>query len=163
MLLYTTDTPASQIVEVYTDKSTGNRSLFSKTAFRVHEPISDFYWSAVYPEPSYLTVQIGEAAHISLMPSFLACVNHSCHPNSFFDPEQKQLVCIKPIAAGEEITFFYPSSEWSMTQPFDCYCASPFCLHHIAGARYLSPEQQKRYRFTPFIQKKLATAYGLSS
>ena len=163
MLLYSTDTPAPAIVEVYTDRSTGNRSLFSKTAFGVDEIISSFYWTAVYPVPTYLTVQIGEAAHISLLPSFLACINHSCQPNSFFDTGQKQLVCIKPIRSGEEITFFYPSSEWSMDRPFDCSCAGPSCLKRIAGAKYLAPDELERYRFTPFIQKKLATIYGLSS
>ncbi|MBE7173723.1 MAG: SET domain-containing protein-lysine N-methyltransferase [Williamsia sp.] len=163
MLLHSIDTLAPAIVEVFTDRSTGNRSLISKVSFSAGDPISSFYWSHVYPSPTYLTIQLGEEEHISLLPSCLACVNHSCHPNAFFDIDQKQLVCIRPISCGEEILFFYPSSEWSMDQPFTCLCKSPHCLHTIAGAKYLTPVEQKRYRFTSFIQKKLASVYGLTS
>lgn len=163
MFLHSTDTFVPETVEVFTDSSTGNRSLFSKTGFKPDDVISSFYWTAIQAEPSYLTIQLGEKQHISLLPSYLACVNHSCDPNAFFDIERKQLVCIKPISRGEEILFFYPSSEWCMARPFDCHCKSRHCLQKIAGAKYLTPDEQKRYRFTGFIQKKLATHYELSS
>lgn len=26
------------------------------------------------------------------------------------------------LKEGDELTFFYPSTEWSMAQPFDCLC-----------------------------------------
>lgn len=31
--------------------------------------------------------------------------------------------------------FFYPSTEWHMAQPFDCFCGTPSCRGRIAGAR----------------------------
>lgn len=37
--------------------------------------------------------------------------------------------------------FFYPSTEWSMAQPFDCLCGTPSCRGRIAGARDMPPEQ----------------------
>ena len=163
MLIHSTNTLAPDTVEVHTDRQTGNRSLFSKSAFRAGDTISDFYWSDVFPVPSYLTVQIGEGEHISLLPSYLDCINHSCDPNVFFDIDQKRVVCIKPVGPGEEITFFYPSTEWRMERPFRCLCQSPHCLHKIAGAQFLTRDEQQRYRFTSFIKKKLASVYGLSS
>jgi hypothetical protein len=52
--------------------------------------------------------------------------------------------------------FFYPSTEWKMTQSFDCYCGSQHCIGEIKGAAYLSREAQEKYRFTDFIQQQLA-------
>jgi hypothetical protein len=37
--------------------------------------------------------------------------------------------------------FFYPSTEWSMAQPFDCLCGTPSCRGRITGARDMPPEQ----------------------
>jgi SET domain len=106
----------AEIAEVITDITNGNRSLFSKKAFCKDDIISAFDWDIVYESPNYLTVQIADNKHIILQPSFLECINHSCAPNAFFDTTKKELICVKPIAIGEEITFFYPSAEWDMDQ-----------------------------------------------
>jgi SET domain len=147
---------STDLAEIRTDVVTHNRALFSKRAFEPGEVISDFYWRKIFPEATYLTIQIGEAQHIELLPSFLECTNHSCDPNAFFDIYERRLVCIKPIANGDEITFFYPSSEWDMDRPFICRCGSEHCIGYIAGAKHLTKMQQGKYRFTGFIQQKLA-------
>ena len=41
------------------------------------------------------------------------------------------------IAVGEELTFFYPSTEWEMSSPFICLCGATNCIHVVAGARFL--------------------------
>ena len=144
-----------EFLSVHTDPVTGHRSLIANRAFRPDEVISDFYWTEVYDTPNYLTIQIGDNEHVELIPDCLECTNHSCDPNAFFDTTGRQLLCIRPIAAGEEITFFYPSAEWDMGRPFDCHCNQPCCIGHIAGARYLTEEQRAGYRFTDFIRQKL--------
>jgi hypothetical protein len=155
----TTDLHNGTIAEMRIDVITGNRSLFAKRAFRENEVITPFYWTKVYYTPNYLTIQIAEHQHVELLPAWLECTNHSCDPNAFFDTSKKQLVCIKPIAVGEEITFFYPSSEWDIDRSFDCCCNSHNCLGQIKGARHLTNEQRLQYRFTEFIKKK----FGLRS
>jgi SET domain len=145
----------AEIAEVITDITNGNRSLFSKKMFHKNEVISKFDWDIVYESPNYLTVQIDENKHIILEPSFLECINHSCEPNAFFDTSKKELICIKPIAIGEEITFFYPSAEWDMDQAFECYCGSSNCIGFVKGAKHLQKETIKQYQFTNFIQQKL--------
>ncbi len=150
------DISSNGFAEKSTDVITGYRLLFSKKSFLIDDVISDFHWTNIYDNPNYLTVQIGENQHIELLPTHLECANHSCDPNAFFDITIKQLVCIKPIKEGEEITFFYPSAEWDMDRPFDCSCKSLFCVGRIEGAKYLTKEQLTRYRFTDFIQQKLA-------
>lgn len=39
------------------------------------------------------------------------------------------------LKEGDELTFFYPSTEWDMAQPFDCLCGSGVCKGRISGAR----------------------------
>jgi hypothetical protein len=143
------------IAEIRTDVNTGVRSLFAKQSFNANDVISNFDWDEVYKTPTYLTVQIGESEHIELKPIFLECINHSCEPNAFFDVTNKKLVCIKPIEAGEELTFFYPSAEWNMDQPFECYCGSKECIGFVRGALHLNQNERNHYRFTDFIQQKL--------
>ena len=106
---------------------------------------------------TYLTVQTGEDKHITLQPEFLQYINHSCYPNVFFDTTAMQLVALKEIQPGDELMFFYPSTEWDMSQPFDCFCGTTQCLHRIQGAAYLSDEEAKRYRLTDFINEKFQT------
>ena len=149
--------PLTGFVERHVDPITGFRSLLSRKSFMENDVISEFYWNVILKTPNYLTVQIGENQHIELLPSHLECANHSCDPNAFFDTTNRQLVCIRPIRKGDEITFFYPSAEWNMDRPFECNCKSSNCIIHVAGAKYLTKGQVARYRFTDFIKEKLHT------
>jgi SET domain len=143
------------IAEIRRDVTTGVRSLFAKQSFNTNDVISNFTWDEEFKKPTYLTVQIDENKHIELTPKFLECINHSCEPNTFFDTTKKQLVCLKPISIGEEFTFFYPSAEWDMDQPFECLCGSKACIGFVRGALHLNEKERNNYRFTDFIQQKL--------
>lgn len=134
----------------------GQNALFALRPYKPGEVISDFWAGTVSSEPTYLTVQVGVRRHITLQPEFLQYINHSCDPNVFFDTTLMKLVALKEISEQEEMTFFYPSTEWKMTQTFECYCGSSHCLGDIKGAAYLSREAQEKYRFTDFIQQQLA-------
>jgi hypothetical protein len=46
-------------------------------------------------------------------------------PNVKFDTEAMQVVALRDISADSELQFFYPSSEWEMAAPFQCWCGSP--------------------------------------
>jgi len=133
-----------------------HRSLYSRKEFRVNEVIVEFTSKRVYPNPSYLTVQISDEEHIELFPEYLECINHSCDPNCFFDTAKKQLISIKPIEDGDELTFFYPSTEWDMDRAFQCTCRSKNCIGLIQGAKYLPESVIKNYRVTQFIEQKIA-------
>ena len=117
--------------------------------------VISFFAKEILSEPNYLTVQIGDNKHISLQPEFLQYTNHSCAPNAFFDTTAMQLVCVKKIKKGDEITFFYPSSEWAMEQPFTCHCGAPDCLGTIQGAAYLPTEILGKYQLTDFIHQQI--------
>src|SRR5690606_4403526 len=128
------------IAEVRLHSSNQQKALFSLRGWQPGEVIADFSAGTISAEPTYLTVQVGVRKHITLQPEFLQYINHSCEPNVFFDTTSMQLVALKPVEPGEEMTFFYPSTEWKMTQTFNCFCGSPACIGNIRGAAYLSKE-----------------------
>ena len=136
--------------------SNDQNALFATQSFQPGEVIADFSAGTIAAEPTYLTVQVGIGKHITLQPEFLQYINHSCEPNVFFNTTTMQLVALKEIQTEEEFSFFYPSTEWQMTQSFNCYCGHAACIGDIRGAAYLSKEAQDKYRFTDFIQEQLA-------
>ena len=144
------------IAEVRRKLVNDQNALFALRAFDAGERISDFSAGTIAAEPTYLTVQVGISKHITLQPEFLQYINHSCAPNVFFDTTSMELIALKEIKEGEEMVFFYPSTEWKMTQSFHCYCGSPACLGEIKGAAYLTKQALKQYRLTDFIQQQLA-------
>ncbi|ROT43427.1 hypothetical protein SODALDRAFT_305473 [Sodiomyces alkalinus F11] len=92
-------------------------------------------------EPTYATVQCGRDKHFNLN-SDLLYINHSCDPSLIFDTGNfNVLVGPKGLKPGDELTFFYPSTEWSMAQPFDCFCGAPSCRGTISGARDMTKAQ----------------------
>ena len=144
------------IAEVRRKNSNGQNALFALRSYLPGEVIADFSAGTIAAEPTYLTVQVGARKHITLEPEFLQYINHSCDPNVFFNTTTMELVAVKELKPEEEMTFFYPSTEWKMTQTFSCYCGSRDCLGEIKGAAFLSKEAQEKYRLTDFIQQQLA-------
>ncbi len=141
--------------DIMQNSVTGEKSLHATAFFDKEETICCFAADQVLELPTYLTVQTGENRHITLDPEFLQYINHSCNPNVFFNTTSMELVALKEIQPGDELLFFYPSTEWDMVQPFDCYCNSSNCLHRIQGAAHLTKTEVARYRLTDFIQQQL--------
>lgn len=134
---------------------TGEKSLHAANFFDTGDVICAFSAEKILTEATYLTVQTGPEKHITLAPDFLQFINHSCDPNVFFDTTCMKLSALKKIEPGDEFTFFYPSTEWKMAQPFDCFCGTKQCLHRIQGAFFLRREEASGYRFTDFILEQL--------
>lgn len=141
--------------EVLRNTITDQQQLSATRSFSPGEIICSFFAGTITDTPTYLTVQTGETTHITLQPEFLQYINHSCEPNVFFDTDNMNLVCLTAIEPGTEMTFFYPSTEWKMNQPFLCQCGTANCLQIIQGAAFLSTETLRQYRLTHFIQQKL--------
>ena len=142
------------IAEIWQNAQTSQKSLHAIKLFKPGDIISKFHAGSLSGAPTYLTVQIGINRHITLQPEFLQYINHSCEPNVFFDTTTMQVICLKELNAGDELTFFYPSTEWDMVQPFVCNCGSKDCLQLINGASHLSLKTFNKYRVTDFIQKQ---------
>ncbi len=141
--------------EVRLNPVSKQQGLFATQSFNQHDRLIEFSIRSIQATPTYLTVQIGENEHFEFEPDHLKYLNHSCDPNVFIDLNALTLVAIKPIQMGEELRFFYPSTEWKMDQPFHCQCGSKNCLGVISGAHTLSNTQLSNYKLSPYIQQKL--------
>jgi SET domain len=139
----------------YQDIDNKQNSLHSTKSFKKGEVICGFEAGTTQNYATYLTVQVSTDKHITLQPEFLQYINHSCEPTVFFDTTSMQLVALQDLNEGDEFTFFYPSTEWDMAQPFVCNCGSANCLQLINGASHLSLSTLNKYKLTNFIQQQL--------
>jgi len=96
------------------------------------------------------SVQVGADTHIDDLGVF-TYLNHSCAPNCFFDTTALTLTALEAIEAGDELSFFYPSTEWEMAEPFDCHCGAAACVGVIAGAAPLADDVLARYQVNRHI------------
>jgi SET domain len=134
----------------------GERCVRALVGFDPEEAIAQFWAADVCKEPSRMTLQVAMEEHIEIAPTVLQYVNHSCMPNAFFDTQRGALVALLPIVAKEEITFFYPSTEWTMASPFDCRCKQLACVGRIAGASRMSRKRLAAYRLARHVERLLA-------
>ena len=111
------------------------RTLITKQAYKKGEVICSMPSENIMDKPNRFTVQIAKDRHTHV--GKLAALNHSCDPNVILDTEHMVMIARRDIEKGEELSFFYPSTEWEMQAPFICLCGSTNCIHVVAGARFL--------------------------
>jgi hypothetical protein len=111
------------------------RSLITKQAYQKGEIICDIPTEKLFDKANRYTVQISQTKHTEV--GKLSALNHSCDPNVILDTENLKMIARRDIAEGEELSFFYPSTDWEMDAPFICLCGASNCIHVVAGARFL--------------------------
>lgn len=115
----------------------GSARLRARREFARGERIARLVWTHTSSSPSRWTIQRGPDTHAEFEPYELRFLNHSCAPNLRFDVARGEVVALRRIAQGEELTFFYPATEWEMADPFECQCGSPNCIGWVRGGKYL--------------------------
>jgi hypothetical protein len=105
---------------------------------------------------TYSSVQTSPTTHIELN-SDLVYIDHSCRPSLEFDIST---MCVRvahdrDLEEGDELTFFYPSTEWEMEQAFVCKCREKRCGGWIRGAKWLSEEQVEGNWINDWVLEKL--------
>ena len=83
-------------------------------------------------------------------------INHSCNPNAGIRG-QVVLVAMRPIAAGEEITFDYAMADSTSFDEFPCACGAPTCRGQVSGEDWQRPELWARYDgyFSAYLQRRI--------
>lgn len=148
-------TQVSHFAEVRKSETTGQKSLYATLDFEPGDVIHTYQVQDILLKPNYLSIQHNDFEHLMLNPHYLHWIDHSCEPNAFFDLPNRTLICIQSIAAGDKLTFFYPSTDWDMIQPFECHCKADNCLGSIQGANYIQQEVLSKYKLSTFVQSKL--------
>lgn len=94
-------------------------------------------------ERTYTSVQASSDRIIELN-SDLVFLNHSCDPSIEFDMSrfEARVSRHRALTKGDLLTFFYPSTEEHMVQPFDCNCNTPRCKGRIMGAGLMALNDQ---------------------
>jgi hypothetical protein len=127
------------------------RSLITKQAYVKGEVICEIPSDNVVNKATRFTVQIGRNEHTDV--GKLAALNHSCNPNVILDTHNMLMVACRDIPKGEELSFFYPSTEWEMDAPFICLCGASNCIHVVAGARFLPLSTLENHYLNPHIRE----------
>jgi hypothetical protein len=83
-------------------------------------------------------------------------VNHSCDPTCGMLGSQ-MLVSMRPLAAGDEISFDYAMCDTDPYDEFTCACESENCRGQVTATDWMLPELQARYDgyFSAYIQRRL--------
>lgn len=144
---------------LYKNSLTNQKSLHAAIHLDPGAVFATFESAEVLPEANRFTVQLSDHQHVILSPEFLQYINHSCNPSIFFDTEKMEIRSLRSIVPGDELSFFYPSTEWHMAEPFHCFCNANNCLHTIQGAAFLTQEAFGSYELTNFIRQKLNTSH----
>ncbi|RYZ41166.1 MAG: methyltransferase domain-containing protein [Myxococcaceae bacterium] len=111
--------------------------------------------------PGRDTLQVGVDQHLATPDAPWRFINHACEPTALFDPgsdtQPPRFTARRALAAGQEVTFNYLTSEWHLVAPFPCGCGAATCVGWVRGARYLSASQREALGISllPHIQQQL--------
>ena len=149
--------PLSETVRVVHGQGDFSSKLVSLVDREVGTLLANIEGAKPASKRAYTSVQVSEDSDIELN-SDLVFTNHSCDPSVIFDMEKCEVRIVdgRSLKQGDTVTFFYPSTEWNMQQPFRCNCGSENCLGLVNGARYLDESILERYWLNPHIERLLA-------
>ena len=82
-------------------------------------------------------------------------VNHSCDPNGVLRGA-RALESRRPIAAGEEITYDYATSDSTPYDEFECRCGARSCRGRVASDDWRRGNLWTAYdgRFSPYLRRR---------
>ena len=129
------------------------RSLVTKQAYKKGEVMCNIPSENIMDKPNRFTVQMAKDKHTHV--GKLAALNHSCNPNVILDMERMLMIACRDIEKGEELSFFYPATEWEMQAPFICLCGSANCIHVVAGARFLPLSTLEHHYLNKHIREQM--------
>jgi SET domain len=135
----------------------GGRVLRATVGFAAGSVVASLGVARVVAAPERYSIQVGASRHILPDPDYLRFLNHSCAPNVFVDCAEMSVKAIGCIRPGDSLEYFYPSTEWSMREPFRCECGSSDCLGVIRGAAHLPAETLARYQLADHVRRLLTT------
>lgn len=143
----------------------GGHGVFARRPVATGELLAVFGGTVVSAEqlrqagPTFrrLTLQIDEDLFVvSTVEGPADWFNHACEPNAGLRG-QLSLVALRPIAAGEEVSYDYAMSDGSAYDEFPCACGAPRCRGRVTGNDWQLPELWARYgeHFSPYLLARI--------
>jgi hypothetical protein len=146
------------MLEVKPDSTGKGMKLISTTAVKkgeIFHRITDYKLSA---SSTYTSIQLNSNTHLEEY--YVSYLNHSCSPSVILDTANLVLVAARDIQPGEELSIFYPSTEWHMAAPFACLCGASQCLKLVAGAKFLSLNRLSQHVISYYITNRISDLEG---
>ncbi|MCA9002656.1 MAG: SET domain-containing protein-lysine N-methyltransferase [Planctomycetes bacterium] len=116
------------------------------------------------PDATRYSIQVGWQEHLETFVPLedesaldrwqVRFMNHSCDPNTRI--ADLQVIALRDIAAHEELTFDYNTTEWEMSESFACECGH--CDgQRIAGFANLTAEEQRArlHRIPQYLRSRM--------
>ena len=139
--------------------------VFARRAIRRGEhilvfggPIIDFAETKRRGPWECMPLQIGPNRYFDTRPPGIF-VNHACSPNAGIRND-RDLVALRDIAAGEEIRFDYSTTMEEQSFTMRCLCGAPECRHMIADFSSLPAEVRDRYLKLEIVMGFIARKAG---
>jgi SET domain-containing protein len=141
------ETPAVEIKDKEGCKGIFAKENISKTS------IIFFLRGKVTRRPTRYTIQIGSSRHLAApairksddeLDYCWLYLNHNCDPNGYVNTDELTFRARRDIAAGDEITFNYLTTESELAAPFTCTCGATHCFGLIKGCDFLTPAEAER-------------------
>lgn len=139
----------------YSPNATNPDSLVSKVELPAGALFTPITAATEAPQKRWSTVQVSKVRHVELN-SALMYMNHSCAPSLEIDTDMMEVRVSKErdLKIGDELSFFYPSTEYEMDKPFECLCgARDACLKNVAGAAHIDSKKLKNWFVNEHIIK----------
>lgn len=116
--------------------SNGQHGLFCETVFPKGSVVMSYPLNKVQDFPTRTSVQVGVDQHIEVGDT-LAFMNHSSNPTCKLRVQDNalQVVPLRDLSVGDQITFNYNATEYDMAEPFDDWDTGS----RVAGWKHLSP------------------------
>jgi hypothetical protein len=130
----------------------GFKGVYAKQAIKQDSVIFHLKGN-ISARPSKYTIQLGSNRHLNFpairrpnddVDYCWQYLNHCCEPNGYMNTTERTFRALRDIAAGEEISFNYLTTESEMAEPFNCRCGSANCFGFIQGRNFLTFEQADR-------------------
>jgi uncharacterized protein len=134
-----------------------NKGLFTTIALDVNLVILHFEGIVIDASTKNYLLQIDSKLYLNCNGYNGDFINHSCNPNCLvkFTPKNAFLTTIRPINAGEELTYDYSltadSPQWSIT----CNCGIYACRKNIMGYNALPDKVKQSYLYKKFVPEYL--------
>jgi hypothetical protein len=135
------------------------KGIYARRSLVAGEPILEFTGPVLthrqviaLGDAQVYAVQIGPDRYIDTEP-LGRFTNHSCVPNAGV-VQDRVLIALRPIAAGEEVRFDYSTTMSENYWTLACHCQEPECRGVIRDFHLIPPALQEHY-----IQRGIVQAF----
>lgn len=143
-------------------KTKKGKGVFTKIPFKKGDTVLKFERPILRPnrQAKATAIQLDYDLYLDTDPIEVRdFLNHECSPNCKIDVTKLELVAVKEIDEGEEITFNYCTTEFDLlakNESFTCLCDSAECLGVINGFYHLTSEQKTKIKdlLIPYLLEK---------